>query len=220
QHTQKKTAIYSTWEDNRTKLSGEGLRETNNIQLDYYFDGLELDTVNYPHDNDSDYIHKIDEAVVKDATEHLRTEAPDLSWVYLQYTDDMGHRYGDSERTYKAVRIMDKQIGRIWEGLLYRKQKFDEDWTIYVTTDHGRDSKTGKGHGGQSERERNTWLVTNQSQLNTYFYSGTAGIVDIMPSIAHDLKIDIPKNNLWEVDGIPLKRDIYISNPKIEKLGR
>src|SRR4051812_16429895 len=38
-----KTAIFSTWTDNRTKLVGENV-------LDYSFDGLELDTINYPHD--------------------------------------------------------------------------------------------------------------------------------------------------------------------------
>lgn len=218
QYPNKKAAIYSTWEDNRTKLIGEGLEETEGLQIDYHLDGLELDTINYPHDDDSNYINNIDEAVVADATKHLHTDAPDLSWVYLQYTDDIGHRYGDSERMYKAVRIMDKQMGKLWEGIKYRKEKFNEDWIIYVTTDHGRDAKTGKSHGGQSDRERNTWVYTNSDHLNNYFRSGSASIVDIMPSIAHDLKIDIPKNELWEIDGIPLNKDISISEPKMERL--
>lgn len=215
----KKTAIFSTWEDNRTKLIGEDLEATGKIKLDYHFDGLELDTEHYPHDNDSDYIHQIDEAVVKDAAEYLKSEAPDLSWVYLQYTDDMGHRYGDGDRFYKAVQIMDRQIGDLWESLEYRKEKFDEDWVIYITTDHGRDKITGRGHGGQSDRERDTWLITNQHNLNNYFRSGKAAIVDIMPTIAHDLKLDIPKEPLWEIDGVALNKKISVSQPKLEKLG-
>ena len=58
-----KTAIFSTWTDNRTKLVGEGLPQTGNLKLDYRFDGLELDTVRYPHDDNSDYIHKIDDLI-------------------------------------------------------------------------------------------------------------------------------------------------------------
>lgn len=46
----KKTAVYSTWLDNRTKLVGENLPETGSLQLDYHFDGFEMDTVRFPHD--------------------------------------------------------------------------------------------------------------------------------------------------------------------------
>ncbi|HRN57135.1 MAG TPA: alkaline phosphatase family protein, partial [Agriterribacter sp.] len=69
QYPQKKTAIFSSWEDNRTKLVGEGLPATGNIKLDYHFDGLELDTVNYPHDKGRDFMHRIDESVVNNAVE-------------------------------------------------------------------------------------------------------------------------------------------------------
>ena len=45
-----KTAVFSTWEDNRTKLIGEGLQQAGNVSVDFKFDGLEHDTVNFPHD--------------------------------------------------------------------------------------------------------------------------------------------------------------------------
>src|SRR5699024_5038968 len=128
----------------------------------------------------------------------------------------MGHIYGDGEEMYNAVRIMDDQIGTLWETLKYREDEFDEDWTIYITTDHGRDARTGKGHGGQSERERAIWLVTNQSGLNNYFRSGSAAIVYIMPSIANDINIDIPEKNTKEIDGIPLNSELSLSHPEIE----
>src|SRR5690349_6686098 len=38
QFPQKKAAIFSSWLDNRTKLVGEGLPTTGNLQLDYHFD--------------------------------------------------------------------------------------------------------------------------------------------------------------------------------------
>src|SRR5690606_26051755 len=46
QYAQKKIAIISAWQDNQTKLLGEGLPQTENLKMDYSLDGLELDTVN------------------------------------------------------------------------------------------------------------------------------------------------------------------------------
>jgi predicted AlkP superfamily pyrophosphatase or phosphodiesterase len=214
QYPQKKTAVFSSWEDNRTKLVGEGLPATGNLTLDYHFDGLELDTVHFPHDKKRDFMHRIDEAVVDRATDCIKKEAPDLSWVYLEYTDDMGHMYGDSPEFYTAIDMMDKQMGRLWEAIQYRRKKFHEDWVIYITTDHGRDAKTGKGHGGQSDRERSTWMVTNAKGLNDYFKTGNPGIVDILPSMAQFLDIRIPRNQLMEIDGIPLTGQLSATSPQ------
>lgn len=211
QAPEKKTAVFSSWLDNRTKLVGDRLAATGNIGVDYHFDGLELDTVNYPHDKETKYMNRIDEAVASKAAECIRNESPDLSWVYLEYTDDMGHRYGDSKQFYDAVEIMDKQVGRIWQAIQYRIKNFDEDWQIYITTDHGRDAATGKGHGGQSDRERTTWIVTNAKGLNNYFHSGQAAVVDILPSIASFMDISIPREQQMEIDGIPLTGKLSVT---------
>jgi predicted AlkP superfamily pyrophosphatase or phosphodiesterase len=183
---------------------GDNLPQTGSVRVDYHFDGMELDTVRFPHDKESWYIHLIDEEVASQAAASIRKEAPDLSWVYLEYTDDMGHRYGDSEKFYDAVKMMDDQVRRLWEAIQYRQRNFNEDWVIYITTDHGRDAKTGNNHGGQSERERNTWIVTNASNVNPWFSKNAPGIVDIMPSIASHLNITIPREQLMEIDGISL----------------
>lgn len=209
------TAIFSTWTDNRTKLVGEGLSQTDNIKLDYKFDGLELDTVKYPHDGQSDYIHQIDEAVADEAARYVAEKGPDLSWVYLQYTDDMGHRHGDSEKFYEAIRMADKQVGRIWDAIKERERKFDEDWLIVITTDHGRDSTSGKHHGGQSPRERLTWIYTNADSLNERFKQ-TPAVVDIMPSICNHMNISIPDAVKRELDGVPFIGEIDFSNLSAE----
>jgi len=211
QYPEKKTAIFSTWLDNRTKLVGEGLPQTQNIQLDYHFDGFELDTVNFPHDKESNYIHQIDEHVTDEAARYIRAEAPDLSWVYLEYTDDMGHRFGDSEKMYRAIEMVDDQIGRIWQAIEHRQENFSEDWLLVITTDHGRDSQ-GKHHGKQSDRERTTWIVTNAKDLNAHFQQAPA-VVDIMPTVARFLNITIPRDNLMELDGIPFIGPLSIAQP-------
>ncbi|WP_149274232.1 alkaline phosphatase family protein [Pareuzebyella sediminis] len=209
-----KTAIFSTWEDNRTKLVGEGLPETAKIKLDYHFDGFEHDTITFPHGNDRLFIHKIDEHVTNEAARYIKKESPDLSWVYLEYTDDMGHQYGDSDPFYNAVKTMDGQIGRLWQAMHYRKKHHNEDWQVYITTDHGRNSETGKGHGGQSDRERLTWISTNAKNLNPYFKGQSPGIVDIAPTLLKALRIAPEKERMWEFDGVALTDSISVANAK------
>ena len=215
QYPQKKAAVFSSWEDNRTKLVGEGLPQAGNIHLDYHVDGLELDTINFPHNKDGIYMHHIDDSVVNAAAGYIKKEAPDLSWVYLEYTDDMGHGYGDGEKFYNAVKYMDDQVGRIWKSLQYRKENFGEDWLIVITTDHGRDAKTGQNHGGQSERERTTWIVTNAKNLNEYFSTSQLAITDILPTIAKHLELTIPKAQAWELDGVPFAGTVSVAQPEV-----
>jgi hypothetical protein len=208
----RKIGIFSSWTDNRTKLAGESLPQTGNIKFDYVFDGYELDTTQFPHDKQSRYMHLIDERVATSAAACIRENAPDLSWVYLEYSDDMGHRYGDSQQMTEAIGYVDDQVGRIWDAIENRKKNFNEDWLIIVTTDHGRDDKTGRNHGGQSERERTTWIFTNAEELNSEFW-GKAAIVDIAPSIARFLQINIPEERLRELDGVPFIGSISVSSP-------
>ena len=211
QYPEKKTAIFSTWLDNRTKLIGEGLPETGNITLDKHFDGFELDTVRFPHAEDRKFIHQIDELVTDEAARYVRAHGPDLSWVYLEYTDDMGHKFGDSQQLYDAVKIADDQVGRIWNAIRYREEHYDEEWLIIVTTDHGRDQATGKHHGGQSDRERSTWIVTNADDLNAYFKEEVPGVVSIFPTIARFMNLNIPRAQAMELDGVPLIGEVSVA---------
>ncbi|TCD25581.1 alkaline phosphatase family protein [Pedobacter psychrodurus] len=214
QYPEKKTAIFSSWTDNRTKLLGDGLPETGTFKPDFVADGYELDTIRFKHDKNSAYMHLIDEEVVKQAANTIHGKAPDLSWVYLEYTDDMGHRYGDSPEFYNAIQMLDKQMGQIWDAITYREQKFKEDWLIVITTDHGRDEKTGRGHGGQSDRQRSTWMVSNYKNLNTYAQYFDLGVVDIMPSIARYLHVKLPENVAQEIDGTAFIGPVSISGLK------
>ncbi len=212
QYPHKKTGVFSSWLDNRTKLIGDGFIKTTHPLVDYQYDGLEYDTIRFPHDAARNYMLRIDESVVDSAASTIRLHAPDLSWVYLEYTDDMGHMYGDSDEFYRAVRLMDKQIGRLWQAIQHRQTNFNEDWIIYITTDHGRTANNGKGHGAQSDRERLTWIVSNDDSLNAHFKSGNAAIVDIMPSIAARLQINIPKPIQYEIDGVRLNGPVSAVN--------
>jgi predicted AlkP superfamily pyrophosphatase or phosphodiesterase len=208
-----KTALFSTWTDNRTKLIGEHLPTAGNISLDYSFDGFELDTNRFPHDKDSKYILDIDELVSAEAGNYIASHGPDLSWVYLEFTDDMGHRFGDSPTFYDAVQKADAQVGRIWNAIKQREKQYGEKWMIVITTDHGRDAQTGKGHGGQSDRERTTWITTNAKDLNEHFKQNPA-VVDITPSLLRHLQIEAPESFNEESDGVPFVGKISVSKLK------
>ncbi|SKB28005.1 Type I phosphodiesterase / nucleotide pyrophosphatase [Parapedobacter luteus] len=207
QYPEKKIGIFSTWEDNRTKLVGEGKSETGGIKMDVHVDGYELDTAAFPHDPASHYIHLIDERVSEEAAQAIRNDAPDLSWVYLQYTDDIGHQFGDSPQMDSAVVIADHQVGRLWQAVQYRKDNFNEDWLVYIVTDHGRDDK-GYHHGGQTPRERGIWLATNDKNLNTYFHERKPASVDVLPTILRFLDVKAPREYQFEWDGIPLSGNV------------
>ena len=194
------TAIFSTWTDNRSKLLGDGMDEAGGYKLDHYADGFELDTERFPHDLMADYIRDIDAVVANEAAEYVASEGPDLSWVYLEYTDDVAHRFGDGPEMTAAVKLMDDQLGEIWNAVEQRQQTSNEDWLVIVTTDHGRDAETGKSHGGQTLRERTTWIATNAKNLNSHFHELPA-IVDILPSIATHMQLDIPATIQGQLDG-------------------
>lgn len=210
-----KLGIFSTWLDNRTKLVGEGLPAAGNVTFDYHADGYDLDTVAFPHDKGSLYTHAIDDKVVAEAAQCLRQNAPDLSWVYLEYTDDMGHRYGDSEQQQRAVGYVDEQVGRIWAAIQARTKHHAEDWLLVLTTDHGRDAATGKNHGGQSARERTTWLVLSDKNVNSYARRQPAAIVDVLPTIAHFMQLPLPQATQRELDGVPLIGPVSLAQPRV-----
>jgi predicted AlkP superfamily pyrophosphatase or phosphodiesterase len=215
-----KTAIFSTWQDNRTKLLGENLPETNYLKLDRYYDGLELDTLTYPHDEEHYYIQDIDEKVAEEASSYLRSVGPDLSWVYLQFTDDMGHRYGKSPQLDEAIRLADAQVGKVWEAVQHRQKEFGEDWLIWITTDHGRKEPEGKDHGGQSDSEREIWMVTNAKNLNERFHSGKAAMVDILPSFLRFYNLVVTEERNNELDGVSLIGSISITDADLIRKGR
>lgn len=207
-----KTAIFSTWQDNRTKLLGENLTETNFLKLDKSVDGLELDTLIYPHDEEHFYIRDIDEKVAESAAAYLKKDGPDLAWVYLQFTDDMGHRYGKSPQLDEAIRLADSQVGKVWESIQYRQKEYAEDWLIWITTDHGRMDPEGKDHGGQSDAEREIWMVSNGKDLNDRFHSGQAAMVDILPSFLRFFNLVVQEEREAELDGVSLIGKISIEN--------
>jgi len=195
------TAIFSTWTDNRTILLGDGLPQAGGNKFDFVADGFEVDSTFAPDLDDVDRIQTIDLHVTNMAAESLLEVAPDLSWVYLQHTDDIGHRDGDGPSMDRAVRWIDARVLELYSAVKAREQQAaDEDWLVIVTTDHGRKASDGKSHGGQSERERTIWIASNTPRMVSSA-ERDAAIVDIYPTIVEHMRFDLPDDVAAQLEG-------------------
>ena len=212
------TAVFSSWEDNRTKLIGEGKPETGYLTVDFFLDGLELDTINFPPREHDLHIFDIDEEISKAAAVCIREDAPDVMWVYLWYMDSAGHIFGDSDFFDSYLELADKQVSRIWEAVKYREENHNEEWKIVVLTDHGRTASDGRGHGGQTERERTVWISTNVMP-NNYFAQGLPAITDVLVSVSRFMNFSIPIDLQYEQEGAPFIGEVSITNVKAHKTG-
>ena len=195
------TAIFSTWTDNRTILLGDGLPEAGGNKFDVVADGFEVDPAFVPDLDDVDRIQTIDLHVTNVAAKSLVEVAPDLSWVYLQHTDDIGHRDGDGSSMDRAGRWIDERVLELYSAVKAREQQAaDEDWLVVVTTDHGRKASDGKSHGGQSERERTIWIASNTPRMVSPA-ERDAAIVDIYPTIVEHMRFDLPDEVAAQLEG-------------------
>ena len=195
------TGIFSTWTDNRTILMGDGLEVAGGYKFDFVADGFEKDPSFAPALDDVERIQAVDLQVTTLAAKTLLESAPDLSWVYLQHTDDIGHRDGDGPVMDLAVRWLDARVSELWAAVQARSQQFvDEDWLVIVTTDHGRTSSNGKDHGGQSDRERTIWIASNSPRMVSPA-ERRAAIVDIYPTIVEHMRFDMPEEVAAQLDG-------------------
>jgi len=193
--------VFSSWLDNRTKLVGDNLPQTNSLKVDFSYDGLENDSINFPHDDKSNYMKLIDFSVAMKASETILKDGPDVSWVYLEFSDDMGHAYGNSEYFNAAIKFEDYLVGKIYDAVIQRSASENEDWLFVVTTDHGRKKVDGKDHGGHTDSERSTWIVSNLKFHNSYKDTQIASIVDLLPTMVDFLEVTVPLTIQREWDG-------------------
>lgn len=195
------TAIYSGWTDNRTILLGDGKPEAGNLKVDYAYDGYDLDSVRFPKKKDMLEVYDYDCQVTADAAHSIRTESPDLSWLYLWYTDDAFHSYGSGSYSDKYVMKTDSLLRKVWDAVKFREKKYGEEWLVIVTTDHGR-YVDGYGHGGQTSRERTVWMSTNLKHVNGHFNEWSLSQVDINPTICKWMGFEVPRDVAFEQDGM------------------
>jgi predicted AlkP superfamily pyrophosphatase or phosphodiesterase len=124
-----------------------------------------------------------DTALIDLAKIWFSQNAFDFAYVYLGFTDNVGHEYGWMSGQYvQAIEHADQCIGRILESL-------PTGTTILVTSDHGGHDQT---HGTPSPEDMTIPLIIQNSGLKGQLKEGIS-IMDIAPTIAKVLELKPPK---------------------------
>ena len=143
---------------------------------------------------------KTDRAVTDETVATLEdAEAPNFMVTYLVQVDENGHMYGGDSPEYEAaIERTDENLGMILDAVAEREEPCTggnttacgEDWTIIVVTDHGHQPQPGFGHGFQSPRETETFVIANGPQFDTENCGATCArfnpdyeIVDVTPTV-------------------------------------
>jgi phosphopentomutase len=100
----------------------------------------------------------------------LHAQDPDAMFVYFGSVDEFGHGAVDSRASFSpdstlylnAISHVDSHIGEVIRAMRARPKFAEEDWLVLVCTDHGG---RGNSHGGDSEQERNIWLIAQGGHL-------------------------------------------------------
>jgi len=108
---------------------------------------------------------------VRDAAlKTLREQNPDAMFVYFGQVDEFGHGAVDSRASFSpdsmlylnAISHVDSHVGELVRAMRARPRFAEEEWLVLITTDHGG---RGNSHGGDSDVERNIWLIANGAAL-------------------------------------------------------
>lgn len=101
---------------------------------------------------------RIDAEITDFTLDAIRGGNFDVGFMYCCSVDDAGHVYGLMGNEYRdAIRSVDEHVGRLASAVEKRATEHGEDWLVVVTTDHGHVDEGG--HGGSSERERESWVI-------------------------------------------------------------
>jgi predicted AlkP superfamily pyrophosphatase or phosphodiesterase len=124
-----------------------------------------------------------DKTLVDFAATWLSQNKFDFAYVYLGFTDNVGHKYGwMSEKYLQAISHADECIGRVLESL-------PKNTTILVTSDHGGHDQT---HGTPSPEDMTIPLIAQIEGLTGKLQDGIS-IMDIAPTIAKVMGLKAPK---------------------------
>ncbi|MCX4026593.1 alkaline phosphatase family protein [Endozoicomonas sp. SM1973] len=155
----------------------------------------------------------------------LENDFPDFIFLHLDEPDAAGHSHGHGQAYDDSIVRSDRRLGLLLDAVAFREQQFSENWLVLVTTDHGR-NLAGKGHGGQTKKEKTIFIASNKP-LHYQYKNYTAvpnnsfdGLYKepaqtyIVPTILNFL--GIMTDDHWGLDGLPLigpieAKSIYVN---------
>lgn len=99
------------------------------------------------------------------AIAQLKNPALDCLFVYFDEVDLAGHSSGfnlKNSNYLSAIEKVDGFIGEILNAVYSRTDYAEEDWLIFMVTDHGG---TGLVHGGGTDAERQVWWIASGASV-------------------------------------------------------
>lgn len=90
----------------------------------------------------------------------------DLLFAYFDKVDMTGHSTGFDTLNplyINAIQIVDSAVGKVLNALYARPDYANENWLIFLVTDHGGSSLS---HGGNSYDERHAWWIASGSVVS------------------------------------------------------
>lgn len=134
----------------------QGLGPVIHPRMDQQYAGLHRVVV---RDGEALGYERIDAEIASVARAALADKGFDVGFVYFCDIDDAGHVHGLQGLEYRAaIRRVDQHVRTLCEEVTRRADELGEDWLVVITTDHGH--RDEGGHGGDSERERESWVIT------------------------------------------------------------
>ena len=108
------------------------------------------------------------------SVETLTNEDVDILFSYYVSVDDNGHATGFSAGNpnyINALETVDGYVGDLMTALNNRPNIANENWLIFVSTDHGGLPQGGlfDGHGANSWAERNTFMIVSGDSIPNEF---------------------------------------------------
>ncbi len=101
---------------------------------------------------------KVDAEIATVAVFAMEKFGPDVSFVYFCDADEAGHSHGVvGSRYIEAISRVDSHLDRLLNAIDQRVARFNEEWLVIVTTDHGHVDEGG--HGSDSPQERASFVI-------------------------------------------------------------
>ncbi|MEE1755240.1 alkaline phosphatase family protein [Streptomyces sp. SP18CS02] len=132
------------------------------------------------------------------AVSRLASTDADATFVHLDEVDGAGHSYGAASPTYlNALTTADARVGKLLQAVTSRPAYGDEDWLIMLTADHGHTD--GGGHGGNSQQERQTFVIANGAGFAPGSVRHDVKVTDVAPTVLDHAGITV--DPAWRLDG-------------------
>ena len=101
---------------------------------------------------------RVDAEIATVAVFAMEKFGPDVSFVYFCDADEAGHSHGVVGPQYlNAIGRVDDHLARLRNAVEQRVSRFNEEWLVIVTTDHGHIDEGG--HGSDTPQERASFVI-------------------------------------------------------------